>query len=150
MMGQLAVPVEALGIRLPLNTDQWDGYPGARARVLNQLDGPECFAIPWYSQEIFHSSWSNDIAPDPYGASYDPLTGEGSVATEIVAPGITSPFFLPSRTRWRRKTLEQTALFLNPHTQFVDFERQGYVIIDVDRQRTRAEWYHLGQRAESR
>jgi len=61
---------------------------------------------------------------------------------EFVCPGITSPFFTdPDPVA--QKTLEQTALFLNPHTRYIDVESNGYVILDIDNHRTRGEWYHM-------
>ncbi len=41
MMGQLTLANPALppGVRLPLNPDQWDGYAGARDRLLRFIQG---------------------------------------------------------------------------------------------------------------
>jgi len=141
MMGQLAPEVQP-GLRLPLNTDAWDGYPAARARLLGTM-AAQGIGNTIVLTGDFHSSWCNDIALDPYNPlSYDPATGQGSQAVEFVCPGITSPFFTdPDPVA--QKTLEQTALFLNPHTKYIDVENNGYVVIDIDSSRTRAEWYHL-------
>lgn len=141
MMGQLAVEAQP-GLRLPLNTDAWDGYPAARARLLGTLGAQEIDNTIVLTGD-FHSSWCNDISLDPYNpAAYDPVTGAGSQAVEFVCPGITSPFFTdPDPVA--QKTLEQTALFLNPHTRYIDVESNGYVILDIDSYRTRGEWYHM-------
>jgi alkaline phosphatase D len=141
MMGQLSVEVQP-GLRLPLNTDAWDGYPAARARLLGTL-GAQGIDNTIVLTGDFHSSWCNDISLDPYDpAVYDATTGAGSRAVEFVCPGITSPFFTdPDPVA--QKTLEQTALFLNPHTRYIDVEKNGYVILDIDNNRTRGEWYHM-------
>ncbi len=141
MMGQLAVEAQP-GLRLPLNTDAWDGYPAARARLLGTL-GAQNIDNTIVLTGDFHSSWCNDISLDPYDpAAYDPITGAGSQAVEFVCPGITSPFFTdPDPVA--QKTLEQTALFLNPHTRYIDVESNGYVILDIDNYQIRGEWYHM-------
>jgi alkaline phosphatase D len=146
MMGQLSVAVEPLGgVRLPLNTDQWDGYPAARARLLDTLSAQNVDNTLVLTGD-FHSSWCNEISLDPYdGTLYDPVTSVGSQAVEFVCPGITSPFFTdPDPVA--QQNLEQTVLFLNPHTKYVDIEKNGYVIVDIDNYRARAEWWHLNDR----
>jgi len=141
MMGQLTVEAQP-GLRLPLSTDSWDGYPAARARLLGTLASQGIDNTVVLTGD-FHSSWCNDIALDPYNpATYDPATGAGSQAVEFVCPGITSPFFTDPDPA-AQKTLEQTALFINPHTHYVDVENNGYVILDIDNHRTRGEWYHM-------
>lgn len=144
MMGQLSVAADGLpeGTRIPLNTDQWDGYAGARSRLLDFLSKQSSGNTLVLTGD-FHSSWAHDIADSPYDAlSYDPLTGAGSRAVEFVAPAISSPFFTdPDPTLV--KGLEQFALLQNPHTQYVDLEHNGYLVVDIDAFRARAEWYHI-------
>ncbi|HWE17610.1 MAG TPA: PhoD-like phosphatase N-terminal domain-containing protein [Hyphomicrobiaceae bacterium] len=57
-------------------------------------------------------------------------------------PGISSPFFTDPNPQVV-KGLECLARATNPHTRFVDFEKNGYVVVDIDRTRVRGEWYHL-------
>jgi alkaline phosphatase D len=141
MMGQLTVANPALppGIRVPLNPDQWDGYVGARERLLGFIQSRGIENVIVLTGDI-HSSWANDIARNPYSSSYDPA--RESLAVEFVCPGISSPFFTNPDPRIV-KGLECLVLGNNPHTRFVDFERNGYVMVDIDRYRTRAEWYHI-------
>jgi alkaline phosphatase D len=144
MMGQLSVAAEGLppGVRLPLNTDQWDGYAGARARLLSTLAQQNIDNTLVLTGD-FHSSWAHDIALDPYDSSvYDPASGRGSRAVEFVAPAISSPFFVDPNPALV-KGLEQFAMGNNPHTHYVDLEHNGYMVVDVDRYRARAEFYHV-------
>lgn len=144
MMGQLAVAATGLppGVRIPLNTDQWDGYAGARSRLLDFLDGQGINDLLILTGD-FHSSWAHDIADRPYDATqYNPLTGEGSRAVEFVGPAISSPFFVDPDPVLV-KGLEQFALVNNPHTRYVDLEHNGYLVLDIDRYRARAEFYHV-------
>ncbi len=144
MMGQLSVTAAGLppGVRIPLNTDQWDGYAGARQRILNYLQANNIDNTVILTGD-FHSSWAHDICFNPYDSSlYDPATGTGSRAVEFVGPAISSPFFVDPDPALA-KGLEKFALFNNPHTKYVDLENNGYMVIDMDRYRARAEYYHV-------
>jgi len=144
MMGQLEVAAPGLppGMRIPLNTDQWDGYAGARTRLLDFMAEQEIENLIVLTGD-FHSSWVHDIAPAPYDSTrYNPLTGEGSRAVEFVGPAISSPFFVDPDPVLV-KGLEQFALSNNPHTRYVDLEHNGYLVVDIDEYRARAEFYHV-------
>ncbi|MEE4298791.1 MAG: alkaline phosphatase D family protein, partial [Pseudomonadales bacterium] len=81
MFGQLG----GMGDVPILNTDQWDGYAPARARVLGHLAANGIDDVAVLTGDI-HSSWAMDLAPDPFGGGYDPATGRGSLAVEFVTP----------------------------------------------------------------
>jgi alkaline phosphatase D len=141
MMGQLTVANAALpaGVRLPLNPDQWDGYAGARERLLQFIQANHIKNVIVLTGDI-HSSWANDIARNPYMAGYNPA--RDSLTVELVCPGISSQFFTDPNPQIV-KGLECLTRATNPHTRFVDFEKNGYVVLDIDSYRARAEWYHL-------
>lgn len=144
MMGQLSVTAAGLppGVRIPLNTDQWDGYAGARQRILNFLQAQNIDNTIILTGD-FHSSWAHDISLNPYDSNlYDPANGFGSRAVEFVGPAVSSPFFVDPNPQLV-KGLEQFALFNNPHTKYVDLEHNGYMVVEIDRYRARAEYYHL-------
>lgn len=144
MMGQLSVSAAGLppGVRIPLNTDQWDGYAGARQRILDFLQTQNIDNTVILTGD-FHSSWAHDVSFNPYDtALYDPISGNGSKAVEFVGPAVSSPFFVDPDPALV-KGLEQFALFNNPHTKYVDLENNGYMVVDIDRYRARAEYYHL-------
>lgn len=147
MMGQLQSALPAPfppGTLIPLNTDQWDGYVDARSRILKFLDNNGINNTIVLTGDI-HSSWFNDIAADPYDPTqYDSITGSGSKAVEFVTPAVSSPFFTdPNTPPQIIQGLEQQILASNPHTQYVDFERRGYLVLDIDAYRARGEWYHI-------
>jgi alkaline phosphatase D len=141
MMGQLTLSDPALpaGIRAPLAPDQWDGYAAARERLLGFVKSNDIGNVVVLTGDI-HSSWANNIALDPYRATYDAAVD--STAVELVCPGISSPFFIDGDAAVAQR-FECIAVANNPHTRFVDFEHNGYVIVDIDRYRTSGEWYHL-------
>jgi alkaline phosphatase D len=116
LMARLERRATADGATLPMDT--WDGYPGARARLL------EAFASGGVSNPVvltgdIHSSWVNDLVAD----FDDP--GSRVVATELVGTSITSggdgrdvfPGFEDTQ-RW------------NPHIRFYH-GRRGYVGVDI-------------------
>ena len=70
------------------NQDQWNGYPEGRGRFLRFLRDNAISNVVVVTGDV-HSSWGMDVTVGD--GSYDPSTGEGAVAVEFVAPGITSP-----------------------------------------------------------
>ena len=120
-----------------VNPDAWDGYPTARARFVSQLDASgDCVVL---TGDI-HSSWAMDIPRDPQ--SYDPLTGEGSVAVEFVSPAVTSPLVPGELGPLGGAALEELARRV-PHIHWSDIQRRGFVVVDFDRERVQADWYHF-------
>lgn len=92
-------------------TDAWDGYPGARARLLEVLAGGQVRNPVILGGDV-HCFYANDI----------PLAGR-VVASEFVGSSISS-------RGWSR---EQAGRFLplNPHIRFAEPERRGYGVLDV-------------------
>jgi alkaline phosphatase D len=118
------------------NLDQWQGYPESRTRLLTFFRDSGVKNIVVLTGDI-HSSWANELVVDPNDpASYDPATGKGSLAVEIVTPGITSPgipeLFLG--------LIEQTRP-INPHVRFVEPSHRGFVFLDITPERVQAAWY---------
>jgi alkaline phosphatase D len=136
----------AAGGGLFFNSDQWDGYQPARDRLYSVLKG-DAVQAPVNNCVVLtgdiHSSWANDLSQDPNNpdvasGGYNPATGEGSRAVEFVTTSITSPGL--------NDPAGNTALFVrsvNPHIKYVDFNRRGYMLLDVTRERTVSEWWHV-------
>jgi alkaline phosphatase D len=120
------------------NPDQWHGYPTARRRFLEFLRSSGGGNVVVLTGDI-HSSWANELVVDPSNpAEYDPATGAGAIAVELVTPGITSPGlpapFLP---------VVDAARPYNPHLRWFDLVRQGYMVLDVTPERVQSAWYHF-------
>ncbi|MFG6443146.1 alkaline phosphatase D family protein [Roseateles sp. LKC17W] len=126
-----------------INGDQWDGYEPARNRLYDALRGdaarPPVNNVVVLTGDI-HSSWAADLHPDPYNpAQYDKATGTGSLAVEFVGTSVTSPGI-------DNDTSGQVAgaiRFYNPHFKYVQLTRRGYMLVDVNRDRTVAEWWYV-------
>jgi alkaline phosphatase D len=118
------------------NPDQWEGYPGARTRVIEFLRDNAIDNAVILTGDI-HCSWANDIPEDP--ATYDAATGAGSVAVEMVCPAITSPGMGPIPAAGTRTAIEEHAHYV----RFFDPTERGYVVLDVDTARTQGAWYFV-------
>ncbi len=120
------------GSRGILNTDLWQGYPEGRARIISYLRDNEIGNTVFVTGDI-HSSWAMDVTLD--ADSYDPVTREGSVAGEFVAPGITAPND-PALQAFNPDA------FL-PVVRYVERLLRGYFILDVQADKVQADWYLL-------
>lgn len=117
-------------------TDGWDGYPKARQRFLDVLEKTPVNDVVVLSGDV-HSSWACDLprAPDD-PLRYDRVTGKGSLAVELVAPAITSPGPENAST-------PETLRAANGAIKFVDLERRGFILLDLDAKRAHAAYLHV-------
>jgi alkaline phosphatase D len=125
------------GDRRILNVDQWDGYPGSREAVLAQLEGERIDDTVILTGDI-HSSWALDVARDPF-AGYERGSGRGSLAVELVTTSVTSPG--PFGDGPDAIAAEERTVANLPHVQWVNFRERGYLVLDLDAERARAEWW---------
>jgi alkaline phosphatase D len=121
-----------------LSPDVWDGYQAARDRVLDFLEMERVRDVAILSGDL-HSSWALDVVRDPW-RQYQPPTGAGSLAVEMLTPAISSPPLFASASMRDRAPLLRTFL---PHLKFLDGDHRGYVLIDVTPQRIQSDWYHV-------
>lgn len=151
VVGQQVMFAQLVNVLAPggciFNPDQWDGYAAARARVLSKLQTGGIDNVVILTGDI-HSSWGNDVAATPFdAATYDPATGSGSVAVELVTPGVTSPGI---------DNAAQAAQFggairaTHPHVKYVDLFHRGYALLDITKERVQCEWYHVATISERR
>lgn len=120
------------------NPDLWDGYAPARNRIFDMMASDKITNVAVLTGDI-HSSWALDVPRNPW-TGYDPTTGAGSVAVELVTPAISSPpFFASAALRERAAKLRPLAR----HLKFLEGEHNGYTLLDVTRERVQAEWYHM-------
>jgi alkaline phosphatase D len=151
LLGQQVMMAQVVNVILQgncvFNSDQWDGYAAARTRVLTLLADNAIDNVVVLTGDI-HSSWANDIALNPFdGAAYDPATGAGSLAVEIVTPAVTSPAIEDPMLAAQLTGALATS---HPHVKFVDLLRRGYTLLDVTPERIQAEWYHVATVLERR
>jgi alkaline phosphatase D len=116
-----------------INADQWDGYRAEREEMVEFLHSNSIDNVVVLTGDI-HTSWGNDIPH--HDLNYDPNTGEGSVGVEFVTTSITSG---SSPVNVGASIISAA----NPHMKYVDLAQKGYVILDVDQQRTKGHWVYV-------
>jgi len=121
-----------------ISTDTWDGYRPARQRVLDAIVGQQLRNVVVLTGDV-HSSWGYDVPQHPWEA-YDPATGRGSLAVEIVAPAVTSPSGFANEGGAERMAATRRA---RPHLRYLEGLHRGYVVLDVTRERAQADWYYV-------
>ena len=132
MMGQLpSIP----------NMDAWDGFPAQRARILSFIEERGIEDVVVLTGDI-HCSWALEVAADPFDATaYDPETGRGALAVEVVCPGIGSPSILALAGR----ALERQVAEECPHVKWMELYDFGYALLDITHERVQAAWYLTGE-----
>jgi len=116
-----------------INQDQWNGYPVGRARLMEFLRDSQISNVVVLTGDV-HSSWALDVTVGD--GSYDEDTGEGAVAVEFVAPGITSPMEVS-------QVIINAVISQSPHIYYAEAQRRGYVVLDVQPDKVQADWYLL-------
>ncbi len=137
----------ATGASVYANPDQWDGYPAAQSRLHDLLERtPDTVVL---TGDV-HASMAFEITRDPNDPTvYDPLTGRGVLAPELVAPSISSagdPQLGSDPEGVVEGLVAQGSAVLrvpNPHLRYVEGTRNGYLLLDVDREQVRAEFWHV-------
>jgi alkaline phosphatase D len=110
----------------PLNLDAWDGYPRARARVLEafRAAGGNTLVLSGDS----HTAWANELSDEA-----------GLVAVEFGAASITSPseaeYFAPAGIDFNAATRAR-----NPHIKWSDGVKHGFLLLTLTRERALAEF----------
>ncbi|MBI4264154.1 MAG: alkaline phosphatase D family protein [Acidobacteria bacterium] len=119
-----------------LLADTWDGYQASRDRLFDFLEAERVRDLAILAGDL-HSSWAFDVPRNPWGA-YQPASGAGSLAVELVTPAISSPpLFADPVIRERAGALRA---FL-PHLKFLEGDSRGYVLLDITRGQLRGDWY---------
>jgi alkaline phosphatase D len=120
-----------------VSADMWDGYPAARARVLDFLAREEIPDVAILTGDL-HSSWAVDVSPNPWAAAG--TAAARPLAVEFVTPAISSPpLFTDEAIRARAPLFRSIA----PHVRYLDGDNNGYVVLDLTRDRLQADWYFV-------
>ena len=105
------------------STDDWDGYPANRARLLKRIHDTQV-SNPVVIGGDIHSFFANDLKLD-FDDPASPI-----VATEFVGTSISSygpPYEMIAKT-----------LPDNPHVHFFESRQRGYVCVDLERSHLQA------------
>jgi len=102
------------------NLDQWDGYTGARRRLIDALAGAPA---PVVLTGDVHSSWVAQLHEDPDDDETRPI------GVELVAPGVSSE--APAELRQARPIIEAQS----PHVRWSEVTKRGWVLHEVEADR---------------
>ena len=151
--------------------DTWDGYPAERTKILDYLETNAIDNVVILSGDA-HISNALDITDNPndlefidfpgFGEipnysendTYDPTTGEGSVAVEFMTPSVTSSNFdeqfgAELAVVAQDQVNSEIEVFggivnlgnPNPHMKYANLVDHGYMLIDVKPDSVQANWY---------
>ena len=114
--------------------DQWDGYPAERAALVARFADADDVVL--LSADI-HVSVAAEVR----------TVGGEAVALEITSPSLTSQN-LDEKLRVDARApeiLASEAAFVaaHDHVAWCQMSGHGYVVVDLDRSRLRAEWWHV-------
>jgi alkaline phosphatase D len=124
------------------NTDEWDGYPSDRSRLLGQVESDGTSDVVFLTGDV-HTAWANEV-PGPHGVP---------VATELVCASITSnnvDDFIGVRPRTVSLALEAAIQTTNPHVRFVNLDDHGHSVLEVTPSRIQMDWYAVDDRRDPR
>ena len=128
--------VQMSPIRPDVDLDAWEGYPASRTRLLQGIATMHVSNVVVLTGDI-HSAWGMDVALDPFTASaYNPATGTGSLAVEIITSAVTSPSDHPG-------SVVGPFMAANPQVRFGNPAQRGHCIVDCTLEREQAAWYLL-------
>jgi alkaline phosphatase D len=114
--------------------DQWDGYPVERAALIDRFaQAPNLVLL---SADL-HVSIAGEVQS---------TVGE-TVAVEITAPSLTSQNLDEKLGVAARApeiaASEEAFVSAHDHVHWCEMSGHGYVVVDVDPERVRAEWWHV-------
>lgn len=134
------------GEGIALNGDQWDGYTASRKRLYDVLAGENALGAPIDDVVVLtgdiHVSFAVDLPRNPFITDYNPVTGAGSLAVEMITPSITSTNF-DDQTGAPSDGFEALVLAANPHFKYAEMDSNGYVIVDITPERVQGDWFHV-------
>ena len=133
MMAPLNLNPLPFGSGIFPNSDQWDGYAFERGRLYDSVQARGINNMVILTGDI-HTAWANDLPLSGYQSS----TGANSIGVEFVTTAITSASLpLPVSLNIVRSA--------NPHVKYVDLTRKGYYVLDINQQRTQADYYTVAR-----
>ena len=130
------------------NADAWDGYQADQLQFMRHIGDNAIDNVVILTGDV-HSSWAFDVTTEPSNPTvYNPVTGDGSVAVEIVCPAVASEslgdtFNGITMTPVGADAFEAAMRANNPQLKYLDSRRQGFVILDITPEHCQADWFYV-------
>lgn len=142
----------------------WESYPTERNSIIDTIEKQNLKNVVILTGDS-HASWAFDVTkkpviyPDPAASNtatpsptYNPATGQGSVAAEFCTPSITSANFderIGGPLAAQLEALINAPIFFlgnsnyNPHLKYTDLDRNGYIVLDLKDDSAQAGYYYV-------
>lgn len=140
----------------------WKSYPTERSAIIDSIEQNNINNVVFITGDS-HASWAFDVTPQPViypdaqnsnyaspSPTYNPSTGQGSVAVEFCTPSITSANFderfgAPLANQFEA-WVNTPVSFLknsnyNPHLKFTNVSQHGYLVLDLKEDSAQASYY---------
>lgn len=139
------LPALGFGNGSVADLNSWDGYPSERERLLLFLHNNSLNNNIFLSGDA-HISMCMDLPLQPANPdNYNPETGEGSMAVELLPSSITrGNFDEAGLTPFMVNAITTAFMNLNPHEVFTQLTKHGYGILNITPDSTVAQiWYSV-------
>jgi alkaline phosphatase D len=124
----MAMQKETIKPELTKNLDAWDGYPIARSRL--------------YKTVAEHKKKLITLSGDTHFSSAHNLVDKSGqlIGVEFGTTSVTSPSFWDN-VKINKIELENKQLDFNDHMQFLHLRNRGYLLVEIDREKTQGKWH---------
>jgi alkaline phosphatase D len=143
MPEDLGNPLSELGVLTAREhgpeSDQWDGYPVERRRLLECVNRNTQGHLVFLSGDC-HSSWAIDLKLDPEDPEQDSIGGE-FCTTSVTSENLDDDAGWDPRTR--SIEIEKEVFAANPHIHWVETDSHGYVVVEALPERVQGDWWFV-------
>jgi alkaline phosphatase D len=132
----------ALGLKNPMNYDQWDGYAANRNRTLKHLYDNKIDNTIFLAGDS-HASWVSDLVwLDEH--DYDEKTGAGSIGVEFAGTAVSSPSPGGQNITLEFANYASSALVAaNRELQWQEVYYRGYYELDIGYKAVNAKFFGI-------
>lgn len=143
--------------------DYWEGYPAEKDAIISHIKSKKLNDVLILSASM-HCALAFDVTARPTrytrlneAPSYNPATGNGSIAVEFATPSITSANFDDRSGKMfanlfqnmiNKKIPEPIGYNPNPHLKYADLQQHGYFILQLSKKQAIASYYFTDQLLE--
>ncbi|MFT7588716.1 MAG: alkaline phosphatase D [Limisphaerales bacterium] len=127
--------------------DVWNGYPAEREKIIDTLINNNIDDVVYLTGDV-HISVALDVPKyDGTTLFYDETDASGSACVEFVVTSITSDNFDERfGSAFLSNLLEGLFAGSNPHGKYNEFDKHGYLMLDITPARVQGDYYYVGSK----
>ena len=129
---EIAIANHLSSLGLPMGLDRWDGYPQARARLLDLAARAKANLVVLSGDS--HNAWAYNLVHE-----------ERPAGVEMAVQGISS-LGLEKRFGGAPATIAADFVAHNPGLKWCDTSRRGYMICDITKGSVAGHWHFMSSR----